>query len=92
VLTTVVPRVLKKGSTGIVDLHGLGFRAEHRIRIWKGRDAAPGFTVVRQRRVSDTLIQAVVQVDAGVAAGPYSLVVVDAGGGVSNLLPVEVPK
>jgi serine/threonine-protein kinase len=92
VLTTVTPRVLKKGSTGIVDVHGLGLRSEHQIRIWKGHDTAAGFTLVRQRRVNDTLIQAVVQVDAGAAAGPYSLVVVDSKGGVSNLLPIEVPK
>jgi len=91
-LTTVVPKVLKKGSTGIVDVHGLGLRSDHQIRILKGRDAASGFTIVRQRRVNDTLIQAVIQVDPGAAAGAYTLVVFDARGGVSNLLPIEVAK
>jgi hypothetical protein len=75
-----------------VDIHGLGLRSEHQIRIWKGRDSAPGFTLVRQRRVNETLIQAVLQVDAGVAAGPYTLVVVDSAGVVSNLLPIEIAK
>jgi hypothetical protein len=87
-----VPRILKKGSTGIVDIHGLGLRADHQIRIWKGRDAATGFTVVRQRPVNETLIQAVIQVDPAAAAGPYVLVVVDRQGNVSNLVPIEIAK
>jgi eukaryotic-like serine/threonine-protein kinase len=91
-LTTVVPRILKKGSTGIVDIHGLGLRSDHQIRIWKGRDAAAGFTVVRQRPVNETLIQAVIQVDPAAAPGPYVLVVVDRQGNVSNLLPIEIAK
>jgi eukaryotic-like serine/threonine-protein kinase len=92
VLTTVVPRILKKGSTGIVDIHGLGLRSEHQIRIWKGRETAPGFSVTRQRPVNETLIQAVIQVDAGATPGPYVLVVVDRQGNVSNLLPIEIAK
>ena len=91
-LTTVVPRVLKKGATGIVDVHGLGLRSDHQIRVLKGRDPASGFTLVRQRRVSDSLIQAVVQVDSAAASGPYTLVVADRQGGLSNPLPIEVAR
>jgi hypothetical protein len=75
-----------------VDIHGLGLRDEHQIRILKGRAAAAGFTLVRQRRVSDSLIQAVIQVDASAAAGPYSLALADREGNLSNLLVLEVAK
>jgi hypothetical protein len=91
-VTSVSPPVLRRGAPVLVDVHGVGFRSEHQVRTMRGKEAARGIDVVRQRYVSPTLLQVLLKVDATAAPGAYSLFLVDAAGQATNLRPFEVAK
>jgi hypothetical protein len=76
----------------VLDIHGSGFRPEHQARFFRPKDAVTGLSVGRQRVLSGTLIQVIVQVDAAAAAGPLSLALADGQGGQTNVLTLEVAK
>ena len=89
-LTNVAPRSLRSPSTGILDVHGQGFRPDLQARFLKGGGPAAGLTVLRQRYVRPTLVQVVVRVDSGVRAGAYGLALADAQGLVTNVLEFRI--
>jgi hypothetical protein len=91
-VTSVAPPVLRRGATVLVDVHGVGLRSDHQVRIGRGREAARGIEVVRQRYVSPLLLQALLKVDATAAPGAYVLSVVDATGQATNTRPLEVSR
>jgi hypothetical protein len=91
-VTSVSPPILRRGGTVLVDVHGVGLRSEHQVRIGRGREAAKGIEVMRQRYVSPTLLQALLKVDAAAAPGAYVLSLVDGAGNATNTRPLEVSR
>src|SRR5262249_29393317 len=91
-VTAVSPPLLRRGSTTLVDVHGVGMRGEHQVRLTRGREAAKGIDVVRQRLVNPTLLQVLLKVDAAAAPGPYALFLVGAAGQATNPGPFESAK
>jgi hypothetical protein len=92
VLSAVSPPSLKIAATGLIDIRGRGLRPDHQVRFLRGRDAAAGIHVTRQRWVDATLFQALVQVDDNAPAGSYALILVDGEGHSSNVLNVRVAR
>ena len=76
----------------LVDVHGVGLRSEHQVRLTRGREAARGIEVMRQRYVGPTLLQVLLKVDASAPTGAYTLSLVDGAGTATNARPFEVAK
>ena len=91
-VTSVSPPILRRGATVLVDVHGVGLRSEHQVRIARGREAAKGIEVMRQRVVSPVLLQVLMKVDASAAPGAYVLFLVDGAGNATNTRPVEISR
>ena len=91
-VTSVSPPILRRGATVLVDVHGVGLRTEHQVRIGRGREAARGVEVMRQRYVGPALLQVLLKVDAGAAPGAYVLYVVDGTGQATNTRPLEIAR
>ena len=91
-VTNVSPPLLHRGANVLVDVHGVGMRSEHQVRITRGREAARGIEVMRQRYVGPTLLQVLLKVDASAPTGAYTLSLVDGAGTATNARPFEVAK
>jgi len=91
-VTSVAPPLLRRGATVLVDVHGVGLRSEHQVRIGRGREAAKGIEVMRQRYVSPVLLQVLLKVDAAAAPGAYVLSLVDGAGNATNTRPFEIAR
>jgi serine/threonine protein kinase len=92
-ISAVSPRLLRRGQTTILDVHGTGLKADHRARFSRPKEAtASGINISRVRYVNTTLVQVLLQVDPGASAGPCSLILVDAQGQETNPLGLEVQK
>jgi hypothetical protein len=91
-VTNVSPPLLHRGANVLVDVHGVGLRSEHQVRITRGREAARGIEVMRQRYVGPTLLQVLLKVDASAPTGAYTLSLVDGAGTATNARPFEVAK
>jgi hypothetical protein len=89
-LKSLSPPKIRRGSTTILDVRGQNFRADQQVKVVKGKDAAAGVLVGRQRIADPTLLQVVLVVDASAPGGAYSLSIVDAEGRASNALPFEI--
>ena len=84
VLKSLAPPMMARGTTNFYDLHGTGLRPELTAVLLKGRDVMLGVSVVRQVYVNPTLVRIVVRIDPSVAAGSYTLTLVDSHGKASN--------
>jgi hypothetical protein len=82
---------MPRGTTNFYDLHGAGLQAGLSAVIMKGRDVAAGIVVTKQVVVSPVLMRIVVRVDASVAAGSFTLVLVDSRGQATNPVSIKVP-
>ncbi len=91
-LKNVVPPSIRRHTPSMIDVHGAGLRADHKAIVFRGKDVAAGFSVVRQRLVGPTLLQVLLTVDDSVAPGAYQLAVSDAEGKVTNTVRLEVAK
>jgi hypothetical protein len=91
-VTSVSPPVLRRGATALVDVHGVGLRRDHQVRIGRGREAARGIEMVRQRYVGPLLLQVLLRVDPSAAPGGYVLSLVDGAGSTTNPRPIEISK
>jgi hypothetical protein len=91
-VTQVSPPVLHRGTTILVDVHGVGMRSEHQVRLARAREAAKGIEVMRQRYVNPTLLQVLLKIDATAPAGAYLLSLVDGAGQPTNARPFEIAK
>jgi hypothetical protein len=91
VLTTLSPPRVKRPGNAIVDVRGTGLRPDLVARIVRGREAAAGVQIVRQRFVSPTLIQVVLRLEDAAAPGTYQLYLSD-GGTNSNARALEITK
>jgi len=91
-VTNVSPPLLRRGGNVLVDIHGVGLRGDHQVRITHGREALRGIDVIRQRYVGPTLMQVLLKIDAGAPTGAYMLSLVDGAGSATNLRPFEVGK
>ena len=91
-MTNVSPPVLHRGANVLVDVHGVGLRSDHQVRIARPREAARGVEVMRQRYVGPALLQVLLRIDAGAPTGGYVLSLVDAAGTATNARPFEVAK
>jgi serine/threonine protein kinase len=91
-LATVSPKSAKRSSTVVLDVHGAGLKRSHQARFLRGREVAPGVTIVRQRFVSPILLQVIIQVDETAAPGIYSLSLTDSDGTLTNSLPFDISK
>jgi hypothetical protein len=91
-VTNVSPPLLHRGANVLVDVHGVGLRGDHQVRITHGREAARGIEVMRQRYVGPTLVQVLLKIDAGAPTGAYMLSLVDGSGSATNPRPFEVGK
>ena len=76
----------------LVDVHGIGLRSDHQVRIARGREAARGIDVVRQRYVGPTLLQVLLRVDPTAAPGAYVVFLVDDAGHTTNPRPLEIGR
>jgi hypothetical protein len=90
-LKSVAPPMMPRGSTNFYDLHGTGMQAGLNAVIMRGRDVATGVVVTKQAIVNPSLMRVVVRVDAAVAPGAYSLILVDSRGQATNAVPLKVP-
>jgi hypothetical protein len=91
-VTNVSPPVLHRGANVLVDVHGVGFRSDHQVRVSRPREAARGVEVMRQRYVGPALLQVLLHIDAGAPTGGYVLSLVDGAGNATNARPFEVAK
>jgi hypothetical protein len=91
-VTNVSPPLLRRGANVLVDVHGVGLRGDHQVRLTHGREAARGIEVMRQRYVGPTLLQVLLKVDAGAPTGAYMISLVDGTGSATNSRPFEVAK
>ncbi len=91
-VTNVSPPLLHRGANVLVDVHGVGLRSDHQARIARGREAARGIEVMRQRYVGPTLLQVLLKVDPSAPTGGYVLSLVDGTGAATNARPFEVAK
>lgn len=91
-VTNVSPPLLHRGANVLVDVHGVGLRSDHQVRLTRGREAARGIEVMRQRYVGPTLLQVLLKVDASAPTGAYTLSLVDGAGTGTNARPFEVGK
>ncbi|MCG6925094.1 MAG: hypothetical protein LJF30_07270 [Acidobacteria bacterium] len=73
VLTAVSPLEVKRPGKVLVDLRGQGFQEQHRVRVLPVRKAPRGITVVRQKRVNDTLITVLLDLSEDADTGDYAL-------------------
>jgi serine/threonine-protein kinase len=89
-LRTIEPRAARRGATQTFELHGSGFRAEHRGRALRGRQQAHGIRVVRQQILGPEHARITVLVDEDAPIGLFSLALVDAEGRASNSVSFEV--
>lgn len=92
VLTALSPLTLKRPTTAILDLRGIGLRPDHQARVLKVKNEPDGITIVRQKYTGPTLIQVVVKLDESVAPGVYNMGVADARGTWSNSLSFTVTR
>ena len=63
-VTNVSPPVLHRGANVLVDVHGVGLRSDHQVRVARPREAARGIEVMRQRYVGPALLQVLLRIDA----------------------------
>lgn len=91
-VTNVSPPLLHRGANVLVDVHGVGLRGDHQVRLTHGREAARGIEVMRQRYVGPTLLQVLLKVDPSAPTGAYVLSLVDGTGAATNARPFEVAK
>jgi hypothetical protein len=92
VLTTLSPPRVKRPGNAIVDVRGTGLRADHVARLVRGREAAPGIQILRQRYVGPNLIQVALRLEDTAAPGSYQLYVIDGQGTSSNARALEVTR
>ena len=92
VLTALSPLALKRPTTAILDLRGIGLRPEHQARVLKIKNEPNGITIVRQKYVGPSLLQVVVKLDENVALGTYGMGVLDSRGTWSNNLSFTVTR
>jgi hypothetical protein len=83
---------LHRGANVLVDVHGVGLRSEHQVRLSRPREAVKGVEVMRQRYVGPALLQVLLHVDAGAPTGGYFLTLVDGAGNATNSRPFEIGK
>jgi hypothetical protein len=91
-VTNVSPPILHRGAQVLVDVHGVGLRSDHQVRLTRGREAVRGIEVMRQRYVGPTLLQVLLKVDAAAPTGAYAMSLVDGGGTATNARSFEVAK
>jgi hypothetical protein len=91
-LRNLAPPILKRPATTILDVHGSGLRADHQAVVFKGKEVAPGISVVRQRLVNSGLMQVVLLVDASASPGTYTIAFTDPRGTSTNPLRFDVAK
>ncbi len=91
-LRNLAPPILKRPATTILDVHGSGLRADHQAVVFKGKEIAPGISVVRQRLVNSGLVQVVLLVDASASPGTYTIAFTDPRGNSTNPLRFDVGK
>jgi hypothetical protein len=91
-VTSVSPPVLRRGATALVDVHGVGLRRDHQVRIGRGGEAVRGVETVRQRYVGPSLLQVLLRIDPSAATGGYVLFLVDAAGSATNPRPLQIGR
>ena len=73
-----------------MELHGTGLRADHRVQVLRGRQAASGIRVTRQQPLGPLVTRVTLLIEEDAPLGDYSIVVVDGEGAHSNALSLEV--
>ena len=89
-LKTVAPPKVKRGGPTLLDVRGLGLRAEHHAIVLRDGRVPADIAVPRQKLVDSTLIQVLVIVSANAAKGDYDVAVMDRDGRRSNTVHFEV--
>jgi hypothetical protein len=92
VLTAVSPLEVKRPGKVLIDLRGEGFLEQHRVRILPVKKVPRGITVVRHKRVSDSLITVLVELTADADPGDYAFAVEDGLGQRTEPLIFKVTK
>ena len=73
-----------------LDLHGTGFRPEHKIRLLRGGHEVTGLRITKQTLIDPGHLRVTVYVGADVPLGSYSLVLAEPTGALSEPVNFEV--
>jgi hypothetical protein len=92
VLTAVSPLEVKRPGKVLLDLRGQGFLEQHRAQVLQVKKVPRGITVVRQKRVSDTLITVLVELSEDAEPGDYAFAVEDGLGQRTEPILFKVTK
>jgi hypothetical protein len=92
VLTTVSPLQVRSPGMVLIDLHGRGFRPQHRARVLPVKKVPWGISVVRQKYVGDSLITVLLELKESVEPGEYALAVEDGLGTRTEPVIFEVTR
>jgi len=91
-LTAVSPLEVKRPGKVLLDLRGQGFSSQHRAQVLPVKKAPQGITIVRQKRVSDSLITILVELSEAAEPGDYGIAVEDGLGARTEALVFKVTK
>jgi serine/threonine-protein kinase len=89
-LAELSPRTCRRGSVVALDLHGTGFRPEHKIRLLRGGHEVTGLRITKQTLIDPGHLRVTVYVGADVPLGSYSLVLAEPTGALSEPVNFEV--
>jgi hypothetical protein len=69
----VSPPEVKRPGRVLIDLRGQGFQEQHLVQVLAVKKAPRGISVVRQKRVNDTLITVLLDLSEDADTGDYAL-------------------
>lgn len=92
VLSALSPLTAQRPGRVLFDLRGTGLRAALRARILPIRESPRGIVVVRQKWVNPTLVNVLIELDAGVKPGAYGIALEDSEGRQTKPLTFTVTR
>jgi serine/threonine-protein kinase len=91
-LTTLSPLSVRRPGRVLLDIRGSGLRSDQHARVLPIKEIPRGITVIRQKWVSSTLVNVLLELDGTVAPATYAIALEDASGGRTNPLQLTVTK
>jgi len=89
-LLALRPRLVRRGALVVVELEGASLHPQQKARVLRGREDATAIRVTHQAFLGPTSVRLTLLVDEDAPIGIYSVVLVDAAGGFTNSLTLEV--
>jgi hypothetical protein len=92
VLTTLSPLSIRRPGRALLDLRGTGLRSNLRARVLPLREAPRGISVARQKWVSDSLVNVLLELEDTVTPGVYAIALEGPNGSQTKPLSFTVTK